>query len=85
MYGAMTIQRHAILKARGLDLHVFVRGEDVTHRCRYADDTPGKEVAILFRENARGQKYLDEYGCASVEVADADVQMRPVYSEMVQH
>ena len=78
MIGPLTIARERVLRAAGVHLRVFVRGEDVTHRCRFADDTPGHVVAELFRHNARGRCYLDEDRRASVEVAVEDVEIRMV-------
>jgi hypothetical protein len=74
--GPLTVDRHRRLRARGVDLRVIVRGEDMTHRCRYADDTPGRQVAVLFRRNARGHCHLDEDGAVAVEIADDNIQIR---------
>lgn len=57
-YGAMTIERHAALKSRGLHLRVIHQGRDVTDRCRFADDT-GEGMAELFLHNAEGRPYLE--------------------------
>jgi hypothetical protein len=76
-YGPLGVNRHRLLRARGLDLRVFVRGVDVTTRCRYADDTVGAQIAVLYRHNEAGHCYLDEDGQASVEIADDEVLIRP--------
>jgi hypothetical protein len=57
-YGAVTIERHRLLMARGIYLHVYHRGVDVTNRCRFADDT-GEGIAELFLHDAKGRPYLD--------------------------
>jgi hypothetical protein len=52
-------------KARtGVDLHVFIDGEDVTTRCYRACahqdyDTTQRGEVWLFCVNAKGEKYLD--------------------------
>jgi hypothetical protein len=72
-YGPMTIERYRLFENRyRLGVRVLVRGEDVTQRCRYADDTPGRQVAVLYRKNDRGCCYLDEDGQPSVEIAEGD-------------
>lgn len=59
----MTVERHRILKEeKGIDLHVFVRGDDVTDRCRFFDDTPGIMRAELYLHDADGHAYLDPAG-----------------------
>lgn len=58
-WGPMTVDRHSALKQRGIDLHVFVRGEDVTDRCHWFDDTPSVMRAELFRHDASGRAYYD--------------------------
>ena len=57
-YGAVTIGRHRRLAHRGIYLHVFHRGQDVTNRCRFADDT-GDGTAELFKHRD-GRPYLDD-------------------------
>ena len=46
-WGPLTADRHHLLRLSGVHLRVFVRGVDVTDRCSYADDTPGREAAVL--------------------------------------
>lgn len=80
--GPLTVERHAVLKSQGVDFHVFVRGEDVTRRCHYVDDTPGRKVAFLYRHNDNEHVYLDEDGTPSMEIAEGDdVEIRPVQAE----
>jgi len=57
-YGPVTIERHRHYQRLGIHLHVYHRGEDVTLRCRYADDT-GAGHAELLRHDADGKKYKD--------------------------
>jgi hypothetical protein len=57
-YGPVDVDRHCVLKARGTFLHVYHRGQDVTRRCYFADDT-GDGVAKLFLHNEHGRPYLD--------------------------
>lgn len=78
IYGPITIDRHRFLKSQGIDLHVFIRGEDMTNRCRFVDDTPGQEVALLFRKNIHGHCYRDEDGEVSMELAHEDIVIKPV-------
>lgn len=78
-WGPMTIERHTDLKRQGVHLRVFVRGEDVTDRCRFANDTPGHEVAELYRRIGAGfQFHLDEDGEPVVEVAREQIELRVV-------
>ena len=46
-WGPLTPDRHHVLRLSGVHLRVFARGVDVTDRCSYADDTPGREAAVL--------------------------------------
>lgn len=48
-----------MLKNRGVHLHVFYRGQDVTNDCCFADDT-GEGMAELFLRNADGKHYLNQ-------------------------
>jgi hypothetical protein len=68
-WGPTDVRQHTAWKQRGHDLHVIVRGVDVTNRCRFFDDTSTPPVAELLRKNDQGRPYLDEDRCASVEVA----------------
>ena len=74
-WGAVTVKRHAELKAEGKYLAIFVNGEDVTHRCRFFDDRPGSKVAELFKHNQHDRPYIDmETGEAATEtVHDFDI------------
>lgn len=78
-WGPLTIDRHTLLKSQGVNLLVFVRGEDVTDRCQFADDTAGAQRAVLLRVDANGRAYLEE-GLDSVakEVAEDDIEIREV-------
>ena len=76
-YGPMDITRHALHRSRGVHIRVFYRGEDVTDRCQYADDTPGRQVAHLFKLDANGRKYVDlPTNVVAMETVEGDVQMR---------
>ena len=57
-WGPMGIARHAALARRGLYLRVYVDGADVTDRCRFFDDTPGRSFAWLYRLTADGRYIL---------------------------
>jgi hypothetical protein len=57
-YGAMSVARHQALAAAGVHVHVYHGDEDITTRCRFADDT-GESYAELFKLDAKGQKYWD--------------------------
>lgn len=56
-YGPVMIKRHNAFIARGIYLHVYHHGEDVTSRCCFADDT-GDGIAELFLLNAEGKWHL---------------------------
>jgi hypothetical protein len=76
-FGPVTIDRWRALAAAGIPLRVFVRGEDVTTRCRYVDDTPGHEFAELYLHNGQGHKYLVEERVVATEFATGkDVEIR---------
>ena len=47
-WGLVTPERHDALSRRGIHLHVYVAGVDVTLRCRSFDDRPGRQCADLF-------------------------------------
>jgi hypothetical protein len=47
-WGVMGVERHRRLCARGIYLHVYAAGVDVTLRCQYFDDTPGRAHASLY-------------------------------------
>ena len=55
----LTVELHSALCTERIYLHVFVRGEDVTLRCTYADDRPGMKVARLYKHDAQGHCYID--------------------------
>lgn len=77
--GSLDIKRHLLLRSRGVDLHVFYNSEDVTDRCTYADDTPGKQVARLFKLNELGKKHLDPAtNAVAMETVEGDIQIRTV-------
>ena len=57
-WGAMTVERHTALSARGIHLHVFHNGQDITKGCHFADDT-GDGVAELFLRDDNGRLYVD--------------------------
>lgn len=59
VWGPMDVRRHADLYDRGIHLHVYRHGTDVSNCCRFFDDTPGHERAELFLENEHGRKYLN--------------------------
>jgi hypothetical protein len=67
-WGPTTVERHTWWKARGHDLRVWVRGVDVTDRCRYFDDTIVPPVAELYRLDDQGHKYQDANGHPVVDV-----------------
>jgi len=65
-YGAITVAKHYHLCQRGVHLHVFHEGNDVTKRCMYADDA-GDGMAELQLLNDKGRPYTrlipaGEYG-----------------------
>jgi hypothetical protein len=55
-YGPITVQRWMSFKRRGVYLHVFHQGKDVTTNCCYADDT-GEGVAELYLRDGNGHAY----------------------------
>lgn len=77
----LTVDKHRALMMSGLHLRVFVRGEDVTDRCYFADDTPGAEIARLFALNADGRKYVVDDEVAT-ECVQGDVVIKPQQEAM---
>lgn len=64
-WGAVDVERHFILRTRGIDLHVFHDGKDITKDCRFADDE--LDYAEVFLRDERGRAYLDKAtGCAAM-------------------
>lgn len=57
--GPMTLERERVLSARGVKVTILHRGQDVTNRCQYADDTPGREIARLLKHGPDGRPYVD--------------------------
>jgi len=47
-WGVVNADRHRRLCERGIYLHVYAEGVDVTLRCQFFDDTPGRSRAALF-------------------------------------
>lgn len=74
--GAVTVKRWTELLSQGVRVRVFVRGEDVTWRCQFVDDTPGSETAILLRKTPAGCSHIDEDGAVAVEVAHEDIEIK---------
>ena len=76
--GPLTLERHRDLRNEGIDLHVFYQGEDVTSRCKFADDTSGNNTATLFKVNAQGRKYLDANGIEVAKEYVTPIEIREV-------
>lgn len=74
-YGPVTVERHLMLAAQGTHLHVFVNGEDVTTRCRFADDRSESMCAELLLQR-NGRPYLDENRELAMEVITSGVEIR---------
>ena len=49
---------HRGYEAKGIDLHVFVDGVDVTNRCKEFYDGPGPRWLLLYRVNDKGHKVV---------------------------
>lgn len=63
-YGRVTVAGWIAHKHRtGRELHIWVDGEDVTRRCKVANDRRG--YAILYEEDARGRFYIGLDGRAA--------------------
>jgi hypothetical protein len=74
--GPMTIDRERMLASRGVKVTILHRGQDVTNRCQFADDTPGRELARLLKHNADGRPYVDQVTREVVrEVVTGDVRI----------
>jgi hypothetical protein len=71
----MSIERHAAMLARGVHVRVFVGADDVTDRCFGADDTPGQQIAMLFKLNAEGRKYTVDGDVATETIQGPMVRM----------
>jgi hypothetical protein len=75
-WGAMTIERHWKLREEGVDLRVFVGGEDVTDRCRYANDAPGEMVAVCMVRGDGGLLVDPNTHGPSFQVFDSGIEIR---------
>jgi hypothetical protein len=76
IWGAVTIDRWQELHRQGVNLHVFYRGEDVTLRCQFADDTPGQQRAELFRLDPDGKKFVLLDRAPAMELVTTDIEIR---------
>ena len=73
-YGHVTVGgwvAHRIVTGR--ELAVYVDGEDVTGRCRVADDVAG--FAVLFRTDAAGRFYVGGDGRPAREIRRGAVEI----------
>lgn len=70
MIGPLSVYRWNEYVEQGTYLRVFYRGEDVTTRCMFADDTPRHESAVLLKLNEQGRPYVD---MGTHEVAEGTV------------
>ena len=78
-YGLVTLDRHREYAAKGVYLHVFVNGVDVTSRCKIANDSADRNMAVLFRLNADGKKFaevIDGRSTVAREVVSGGVEIR---------
>lgn len=71
-WGRVTIERDRMLRAQGVHLRVFYRGQDVTRRCRFIDDTPSQQVAELFKVDAETNRAALEIVHDSIEIREGE-------------
>lgn len=76
VWGPMDVMRHREYTKQGIHLHVYHKGQDVSSRCRFFDDTPGRERAELYLRDANGRFYLcpDKSQAALEIVTDFEVR-----------
>lgn len=81
-WGPVDVHQHHRLVGEGIHLHVWHRGEDITHRCFFADDSDGVGRAGLYKLNADGRRYLDRaHGRAAREwVTGIELRDGPPFS-----
>jgi hypothetical protein len=80
-YGPLSVEQTRKLWDQGIELHIFVGGKDVTQCCSFVDDTPGHEVAYLFKLNERGHKYIDHQTKeAAMEIVHSDIEIKRIVS-----
>ena len=77
-YGLLDLRRYQALAVEGIKLKVFYDGEDVTDRCKWANDEDG--CAYLYKVNDKGQKYIDpeDKTVAAFEIVRGDIEFRRV-------
>ena len=63
-YGFVDVARFQILKLDNPNVRTYINGEDITMRCRWANDETGEALCLLLRD---GQTYVDE-GTESIAV-----------------
>lgn len=70
-FGLVTVDRHIELRKKGIYLRVKLNGEDVTDRCRAANDIEG--WAELLRHSANGNAMLTATGELFTETIHGEV------------
>lgn len=73
-FGPVTPHRHLMLCRQGIHLHVFHKGEDVTRRCAFADDTEDDGFAVLFKQDADGHTISDGRGPATEYISGIELR-----------
>lgn len=69
--GLLTVESHRAHVVQGRHYHVLLNGEDVTRRCREANDRKGYVVLYKLRD---GHRYVENWA-AAVEKLHGDVQI----------
>jgi hypothetical protein len=77
-YGRLTLERHYQLKHEGIDLRVWHGKEDVTDRCREADDDDERGYAIVYRRGANGHLIWNGHGETWIDTLTGQIQFLPV-------
>lgn len=81
-WGYVDVSRHRVLQHGGVELRVFVDGEDVTRRCVEFTDHPERRSATLLKHDAEGHPYVEGGKAATEQVTEFEVRVMPLAFEV---
>lgn len=78
-WGAVDVQRHWDLVSRGIHLHVFHQGQEVTTRCYFFDDR--LDYCECFKVDPQGRKYRKGNGAARETLHGIEIREGPPFPQ----